>query len=174
MYQSGINWIHQIHAFDRCRYQGCEPLVLSCPSCSSSFDCPPLFSSICSLISQKPADLQAPGNFWLKLHCPTCFEEGDQGSISPASIANQVFFLSYDNFGVFWFNFRALGLEFWPICFNLRDLSCLLMLEPCGFIFSCLCDLACYWQVKRQAEGFITTYYQGWMMVCTPKTLLTV
>ncbi|KAL3525683.1 hypothetical protein ACH5RR_014055 [Cinchona calisaya] len=105
---------------DKERYRGCEPLVLSCPSCSTSFDCPPLFSSICSSISQKPADSQAPGNFWLKLHCPTCSEEGDQGRISPALIANQV---------------------------------------------------------KKQAEGFISTYYQGWMMCddetcnCTTRSL---
>ncbi|XP_027078338.2 DNA polymerase alpha catalytic subunit [Coffea arabica] len=75
---------------DEERYRGCEPLVLSCPSCSSSFDCPPLFSSLCSLISQKPADSQAPGNFWLKLRCQLCSVEGDQGRISPAMIANQV------------------------------------------------------------------------------------
>ncbi|XP_059643252.1 DNA polymerase alpha catalytic subunit [Cornus florida] len=80
-------------ADDEERYRGCEPLTLSCPSCSGSFDCPTLFSSICSFISEKPTDSQ-PGestsNFWRKLRCPKCPEEGDEGRMSPALIANQV------------------------------------------------------------------------------------
>ncbi|CAI9754278.1 unnamed protein product [Fraxinus pennsylvanica] len=77
---------------DEERYRGCEPLILSCPSCSSTFNCPPIFSSICALIAQKPADAQAgsASNFWLKLRCPKCPEEGDGGRMSPPLIANQV------------------------------------------------------------------------------------
>ncbi|KAA8547110.1 hypothetical protein F0562_003539 [Nyssa sinensis] len=102
---------------DEERYQGCEPLTLSCPSCSNSFDCPTVFSSICSSIREKPTDLQpgeSSGNFWRKLHCPKCPEEGDVGRMSPVLIANQV---------------------------------------------------------KRQAEGFISTYYKGLMMVCAYRLL---
>ncbi|CAA2966660.1 DNA polymerase alpha catalytic subunit [Olea europaea subsp. europaea] len=99
---------------DEERYRGCEPLILSCPSCSSTFNCPPIFSSICALITQKPADTQAGSacNFWLKLHCPKCPEEGDGGRMSPSLIANQV---------------------------------------------------------KRQAERFMSTYYQG-LMTCDDET----
>ncbi|XP_052195502.1 DNA polymerase alpha catalytic subunit [Diospyros lotus] len=75
------------------RYGGCEPLVLSCPSCSGTFDCPTVLSSIRSSISEKQTDSQAgetSPNFWLKLHCPKCPEESDAGKMSPALIANQV------------------------------------------------------------------------------------
>jgi len=33
------------------RYRGCEPLRLSCPSCSGTFDCPPVSSLITSSTS---------------------------------------------------------------------------------------------------------------------------
>ncbi|CAK9159461.1 unnamed protein product [Ilex paraguariensis] len=78
---------------DEERYRGCEPLVVSCPSCSGTFDCPPVFSSVCLSISGKPTDAQAGGstsNFWCNLHCPKCPEEGEGGRISPVLIANQV------------------------------------------------------------------------------------
>ncbi|CAL0331796.1 unnamed protein product [Lupinus luteus] len=80
-------------ADDEERYRGCEPLVLSCPSCSGTFDCPPVFKSICLLGSGKPTN---PGmedsnyNFWHKLQCSKCPEEGGAGRISPAMLANQV------------------------------------------------------------------------------------
>ncbi|KAL2520250.1 DNA polymerase alpha catalytic subunit [Forsythia ovata] len=99
---------------DEERYRGCEPLILSCPSCSSTFNCPPIFSSICALIAKKPAETQAgsASDFWLKLRCPKCPEEGDGGRMSPSLIANQV---------------------------------------------------------KRQAERFMSTYYQG-LMMCDDET----
>ncbi|XP_075654619.1 DNA polymerase alpha catalytic subunit [Castanea sativa] len=78
---------------DEERYRGCEPLILSCPSCSGTFDCPAVFSSICMSISDKPAKPQVedpPCNFWQRLRCPKCPEEGTVGRISPALIANQV------------------------------------------------------------------------------------
>lgn len=78
---------------DEKRYRGCEPLVLSCPSCSGTFDCPVIFSSICMMINGKPTGLDAEesaGNFWQKLCCPKCPEEGDTGRISPGMLANQV------------------------------------------------------------------------------------
>ncbi|KAJ8546171.1 hypothetical protein K7X08_018754 [Anisodus acutangulus] len=101
-------------ADDEERYRGCEPLTLTCPSCSGSFECAPIFSSICSFISQKPADLQVGGassNVWERFNCPKCPEESG-GNISSALIANQV---------------------------------------------------------KRQVEGFISTYYKG-VMMCDDET----
>lgn len=76
-----------------CRYKGCEPLTLSCPNCSGAFDCPTVFSSICSSINEKPTvpqDGLSTSNFWCKLRCPKCPAEGDSGRVSPALIANQV------------------------------------------------------------------------------------
>ncbi|KAJ8430025.1 hypothetical protein Cgig2_008464 [Carnegiea gigantea] len=76
---------------DEERYQGCEPLVLSCPSCSSSFDCPTVFSSLCKSINQKPNEVQPnESSIWLKVRCPKCPEAEDVGRISPVMIANQV------------------------------------------------------------------------------------
>ncbi|KAL6961477.1 DNA-directed DNA polymerase [Sarracenia purpurea var. burkii] len=100
---------------DKERYGGCQPLILTCPSCSGAFECPTVLSSIRLLISEKQTDSQAgesSRNFWHKLHCPKCPEEGDVGRMSPALIANQV---------------------------------------------------------KRQAEGFISTYYNG-LMTCDDET----
>ncbi|CAK8533272.1 unnamed protein product [Lathyrus sativus] len=77
---------------DEERYRGCESLVLSCPSCSTTFDCPPMFKTMCILGNEKPDSLGADEsdyNFWHKLGCPKCFENG-VGRISPAMIANQV------------------------------------------------------------------------------------
>ncbi|ESW28786.1 hypothetical protein PHAVU_002G017900 [Phaseolus vulgaris] len=78
-------------ANDEERYQGCEPLVLSCPSCSGTFDCPPVFKSICGLLgSERPTSVspeESDYNFWRKLCCPKCPEDV---KISPAMIANQV------------------------------------------------------------------------------------
>ncbi|XP_027362652.1 DNA polymerase alpha catalytic subunit [Abrus precatorius] len=76
-------------ADDEERYQGCEPLILSCPSCSGTFDCPPGFKSICLLGSEKPTRSvteESEYNFWCKLCCPKCPDV----KISPAMIANQV------------------------------------------------------------------------------------
>ncbi|XP_057770285.1 DNA polymerase alpha catalytic subunit [Salvia miltiorrhiza] len=76
---------------DEERYLGCEPLVLSCPSCSGTFRCSPILTSVCTYINTKPEDVQAgsTNNFWQKLCCPRC-PEGDVGKITPAIIANQV------------------------------------------------------------------------------------
>ncbi|KAK4393287.1 DNA polymerase alpha catalytic subunit [Sesamum angolense] len=99
---------------DEERYRGCEPLTLSCPSCSGTFECSPILSSVCAFINTKPADMQAGSTtiFWQHFRCPKCPEEGDGGRISPAIIANQV---------------------------------------------------------KRQAEGFVSTYYKG-LMMCDDET----
>uniref|UniRef100_A0A803KSA7 DNA polymerase n=1 Tax=Chenopodium quinoa TaxID=63459 RepID=A0A803KSA7_CHEQI len=78
---------------DEDRYQGCEPLVLSCPSCSGSFDCPSVFSSLCKSVAEKPNEAQpekSTSKICHRLRCPKCPEEGDVGQISPAMIANQV------------------------------------------------------------------------------------
>ncbi|CAA0840971.1 DNA polymerase alpha catalytic subunit [Striga hermonthica] len=97
---------------DEERYRGCSPLVLSCPSCSGTFECSPIFSSVYALINTKPTDKQPANNFWHNLRCPNCPAEKDGGRISPAIIANQV---------------------------------------------------------KRQAEGFMATYYKG-VMMCDDET----
>ncbi|KAG6729216.1 hypothetical protein I3842_01G015200 [Carya illinoinensis] len=81
-----------LFATDDERYRGCEPLTLLCPSCSGTFDCPAVFSSICKSINENPAKPQAEestSSFWQKLRCPKC-PEGTVGRISPATIANQV------------------------------------------------------------------------------------
>ncbi|CAK7337695.1 unnamed protein product [Dovyalis caffra] len=97
------------------RYRSCEPLILSCPSCSGTFDCPAVFSSVCTSILEKsktPQIEESTSNFWRRLRCPKCPEEGDLGRISPAMMANQV---------------------------------------------------------KRQVEGFVSTYYKG-IMTCDDET----
>lgn len=74
---------------DEERYHGCEPLILSCPSCSSTFDCPTVYSSVDKTNNGKPEEEPA-NSFWNKLHCPKCPEEGDVGRMSSSMIANQV------------------------------------------------------------------------------------
>ncbi|KAE8695335.1 DNA polymerase alpha catalytic subunit [Hibiscus syriacus] len=77
---------------DEERYQGCEPLTLPCPSCSGTFNCPSVFSSIRAVV-EKPAKMQqeeSTSNFWRMLCCPKCPEEGDMDRMSPEMIANQV------------------------------------------------------------------------------------
>ncbi|GLU20032.1 hypothetical protein SLE2022_362500 [Rubroshorea leprosula] len=78
---------------DEERYRGCQPLTLSCPSCSHTFDCPSVFNSIYTSISEKSTQLkneEPTFNFWHKLRCPKCPEEGDVGRMSPGMISNQV------------------------------------------------------------------------------------
>ncbi|KAF2295279.1 hypothetical protein GH714_032416 [Hevea brasiliensis] len=58
---------------DEERYRSCEPLILSCPSCSSTFECPAIISSICMSISEKAIRQQVEEstfNFWHRLRCP--------------------------------------------------------------------------------------------------------
>ncbi|MED6210639.1 hypothetical protein PIB30_066086 [Stylosanthes scabra] len=79
-------------ADDEERYRECESLVLCCRSCSDSFECPPVFKSICLLGSEKitSAGTEEPSyNFWRKLRCPKCPEDGIE-RISPAMLTNQV------------------------------------------------------------------------------------
>ncbi|XP_044469106.1 DNA polymerase alpha catalytic subunit [Mangifera indica] len=75
---------------DEERYRGCEPLILSCPSCSSNFDCPAVLSSVYTSICKKPTKAETGRNFWCTLRCPKCPEDGDVGRISPGMLANQV------------------------------------------------------------------------------------
>ncbi|KDP31949.1 hypothetical protein JCGZ_12410 [Jatropha curcas] len=78
---------------DEERYRSCEPLILSCPSCSNTFECPAIFSSIGLIIGEKPIKprvKESMSNFWRTMRCPRCPEEGDMGIISSAIIANQV------------------------------------------------------------------------------------
>lgn len=63
---------------DEERYRDSEPLVLSCPSCSETFECSPIMQAGPTV------------DFWHRLHCPKCLDKGDEEIISPATIANQV------------------------------------------------------------------------------------
>ncbi|KAK3162584.1 hypothetical protein QOZ80_1BG0091200 [Eleusine coracana subsp. coracana] len=76
------------------RYRGCEPLHLSCPSCSSTFDCPPVSSLITSSSSANTSDpnegKDATANFWHCMRCPRCPENVDDSRISPHVLANQM------------------------------------------------------------------------------------
>lgn len=71
------------------RYRGCEPLRLSCPSCSGTFECPPVSSLIAS-----PSDANEGKdvnvNFWRRMRCPRCPDDSDECRISPAVLANQI------------------------------------------------------------------------------------
>ncbi|KAM7251032.1 hypothetical protein ACFE04_022915 [Oxalis oulophora] len=78
---------------DEERYKGCDPLTLSCPSCSSTIDCQAVFSSVCKSINEKstkPESEECSSSFWYKMRCPRCPEDGNAGKLSRAIIANQV------------------------------------------------------------------------------------
>ncbi|KAF8085461.1 hypothetical protein N665_0666s0009 [Sinapis alba] len=75
---------------DEERYKSCEPLALACPSCSATFNCPSITSSVCASISKKSETEESDSTFWLKMQCPKCESEGTTERISPAVIANQV------------------------------------------------------------------------------------
>ncbi|XP_037414948.1 DNA polymerase alpha catalytic subunit-like isoform X2 [Triticum dicoccoides] len=71
------------------RYRGCEPMRLSCPCCTSTFECPPVSSLIASL-SDANEGKDAIVNFWRRMRCPRCPDDTDECRVSPAVIANQV------------------------------------------------------------------------------------
>ncbi|GAA0171134.1 DNA metabolism protein [Lithospermum erythrorhizon] len=73
---------------DEERYRGCEPLVLSCPGCSATHECPPIYPSVVQILTDTEGRMTR--NIWLKLHCFRCPEEGVVGKFSAASIGNQV------------------------------------------------------------------------------------
>lgn len=150
-----------------CRYQGCEPLILACPSCSGTFDCPSILNSISKSITGKSTRPQAEEStidFWHKLRCPKCPGEGDVGRLSPAMIANQVYRLTRVILHLpliirwgYWGCTRILkkyfGFEY-PIYIE----RLLRMHSDSVFIF----------QVKRQADSFVSMYYKGTMTVIWP------
>ncbi|XP_043713999.1 DNA polymerase alpha catalytic subunit [Telopea speciosissima] len=75
------------------RFRGCEPLWLSCPCCTSTFECPAVSSLLSNSNSEKPVGSQAEESrcsFWKQLQCPKCPDGGDGSRMSPAMIANQV------------------------------------------------------------------------------------
>ncbi|KAI3935397.1 hypothetical protein MKW92_023760 [Papaver armeniacum] len=77
------------------RYRGCEPLHLSCPSCSHTFECPSISSlALTSSTSDNPAgsdEVKASSHFWRRLRCLKCPDQGeDKGRMTRAMIANQV------------------------------------------------------------------------------------
>ncbi|GAA0168120.1 DNA metabolism protein [Lithospermum erythrorhizon] len=73
---------------DEERYRCCNPLVLSCPSCSAMLECPPIYPSVVQILADTEGRMAR--NIWLKLRCSRCPEEGDVGKFSTASIRNQV------------------------------------------------------------------------------------
>ncbi|KAK4789987.1 hypothetical protein SAY86_017291 [Trapa natans] len=100
---------------DEERFRDCMPLTLTCPSCSSSFQCPAIGSSICKSIHEKSSLAQGEEpsyGIWSKLRCLKCPGEGDLGRFTAGMVANQV---------------------------------------------------------KRQVDGFISTYYKG-LMMCDDET----
>ncbi|BAD81999.1 putative DNA polymerase alpha catalytic subunit [Oryza sativa Japonica Group] len=76
------------------RYRGCEPLRLSCPSCSTTFDCPPVSSLIIGSssgnVSNPNEGNDASINFWRRMRCPRCPDDTDESRVSPAVLANQM------------------------------------------------------------------------------------
>ncbi|XP_072964180.1 DNA polymerase alpha catalytic subunit [Typha angustifolia] len=76
------------------RYHGCEPLRLSCPCCSSTFECPPVSSllSMSSNVSQPDSETgkECNRNFWCRMRCLRCSDDVDGCRISPAMLANQI------------------------------------------------------------------------------------
>uniref|UniRef100_A0A0E0JRI1 DNA polymerase n=1 Tax=Oryza punctata TaxID=4537 RepID=A0A0E0JRI1_ORYPU len=76
------------------RYRGCEPLRLSCPSCSTTFDCPPVSSLIIGSssgnVSNPNEGNDATINFWRRMRCPRCPDDTDESRVSPAVLANQM------------------------------------------------------------------------------------
>ncbi|KAL5220905.1 hypothetical protein ABZP36_025618 [Zizania latifolia] len=75
------------------RYHGCEPLRLSCPSCSTTFECPPISSLITSASTVSvvdPNEGNATVNFWRRMRCPRCPDDLDESRVSPAVLANQM------------------------------------------------------------------------------------
>ncbi|KAI3895952.1 hypothetical protein MKW98_025743 [Papaver atlanticum] len=77
------------------RYRGCEPLHLSCPSCSHTFECPSISSLALTLSSSdNPVgsdEEKLSSHFWRRLRCLKCPDESeDRGRMTRAMIANQV------------------------------------------------------------------------------------
>uniref|UniRef100_J3L674 DNA polymerase n=2 Tax=Oryza brachyantha TaxID=4533 RepID=J3L674_ORYBR len=76
------------------RYRGCEPLRLSCPSCSTTFDCPPVSSLITGSSIGNASDTNEEKdtniNFWRRMRCPRCPDDTDESRVSPAVLANQM------------------------------------------------------------------------------------
>ncbi|XP_026394591.1 DNA polymerase alpha catalytic subunit-like [Papaver somniferum] len=77
------------------RYRGCEPLHLSCPSCSHTFECPSISSLALTLSSSDNLvgsdEEKLSSHFWLRLRCLKCPDEGeDRGRMTRAMLANQV------------------------------------------------------------------------------------
>lgn len=76
---------------DEERYQGCIPLTLTCPSCSGTFTCPAIFSSVYkSTDGKQEKSVDEPtSKFWNNLNCPKCPDEANAGRMTPGMIANQ-------------------------------------------------------------------------------------
>ncbi|XP_022149463.1 DNA polymerase alpha catalytic subunit-like [Momordica charantia] len=83
------------------RYQGCKPLVLTCPKCYCIFEVPTIFSSIYKSTygkQESPIVDEPTRNFWSNLKCPKCEDllwvpdeaNASRGGMTPGMISNQV------------------------------------------------------------------------------------
>ncbi|KAG0452355.1 hypothetical protein HPP92_025019 [Vanilla planifolia] len=76
------------------RYLGCEPLRLTCPSCSCSFECPPISTFFSPESNANATGLEAENkmdaNFWRRMRCLRCPEDIEGCKITPSMITNQV------------------------------------------------------------------------------------
>ncbi|KAJ4821496.1 DNA polymerase [Rhynchospora pubera] len=74
------------------RYRACEPLRLSCPSCSATFDCPPVSSILTSSTGTEAVSTENDTNynFWHRMRCSRCPADAEGCLISPSMLANQV------------------------------------------------------------------------------------
>ncbi|KAG0453481.1 hypothetical protein HPP92_024785 [Vanilla planifolia] len=76
------------------RYLGCEPLRLTCPSCSCSFECPPISTFFSPESNANASGLEAENkmdaNFWRRMRCLRCSEDIEGCKITPSMITNQV------------------------------------------------------------------------------------
>ncbi|KAJ3677896.1 hypothetical protein LUZ60_001699 [Juncus effusus] len=73
------------------RYKGCEQLMLTCPSCASAFECPPVSSLLTtSTGTDSGTSNELNQNFWHKMRCPKCPSDSEMCVISPPMLANQV------------------------------------------------------------------------------------
>ncbi|KAJ3706357.1 hypothetical protein LUZ61_010062 [Rhynchospora tenuis] len=74
------------------RYRDCEPLRLSCPSCSATFDCPPVSSLLTISAGTDAVGTENDNNynFWHRMRCSRCPADAEVCFISAPLLANQV------------------------------------------------------------------------------------
>ncbi|KAJ1701947.1 hypothetical protein LUZ63_001726 [Rhynchospora breviuscula] len=73
------------------RFRDCEPLHLSCPSCSATFDCPPVSSILTTSTGTDAVGTENDNNynFWHRMRCSKCPADAEGCFISASMLANQ-------------------------------------------------------------------------------------